>query len=81
MKQAMTEEDTHVTGYFAEDYTFIGGANDAYVRVTAIDTAGIPTAFTVINPGSTFLNATADILLTSPRGETNNSYNYNRLPF
>jgi len=58
-----------VTGYFAEDYTFKGGANDAYVRVTAIDTAGKPTAFTVINPGSTFLNATTDILLTSPRGE------------
>ena len=58
-----------VTGYFAEDYTFKGGANDAYVRVTAIDTAGKPTAFTVINPGSTFLNATTDILLTSPNGE------------
>ena len=58
-----------VTGYFAEDYTFKGGANDAYVRVTAIDTAGKPTAFTVINPGSTFLNASTDILLTSPRGE------------
>ena len=58
-----------VTGYFAEDYTFKGGANDAYVRVTAIDTAGKPTAFTVINPGSTFLKASTDILLTSPRGE------------
>ena len=58
-----------VTGYFAQDYTFKGGANDAYVRVTAIDTAGKPTAFTVINPGSTFLNATTDILLTSPNGE------------
>ena len=58
-----------VSGYFDEDYTFKGGANDAYVRVTAIDTAGKPTAFTVINPGSTFLNASTDITLTSPRGE------------
>ena len=58
-----------VTGYFDEDYTFKGGANDAYVRVTAIDSAGKPTAFTVINPGSTFLNASTDILLTSPNAE------------
>lgn len=59
-----------VNGYFAEDYTFIGGSNDAYIRVTAISTAGLPTAFTVINPGSTFLQDTADILITSPSGES-----------
>ena len=59
-----------VSGYFAEDYTFIGGSNDAYIRVTAVTTAGLPSAFTVINPGSTFLNDTADILLTSPSGES-----------
>ena len=59
-----------VTGYFAEDYTFIGGSNDAYIRVTAVTSAGLPSAFTVINPGSTFLNDTADILITSPKGES-----------
>jgi len=58
-----------VTGYFLEDYTFKGGANDAYVRVTSVTSAGLPATFTVINPGSTFLNATTDILLTSPTGE------------
>lgn len=62
-------------GYFfnhtsaSDNYTFKGGANDAYVRVTAIDTAGKPTAFQVINPGSTFLDAETDIPLTSPNGE------------
>jgi len=59
-----------VTGYFAEDYTFIGGSNDAYIRVAGVTTAGLPSAFTVINPGSTFLKDTADINLTSPSGET-----------
>ena len=59
-----------VSGYFSEDYTFIGGSNDAYIRITAVTSAGLPSAFTVINPGSTFLNDTADILLTSPTGES-----------
>ena len=59
-----------VTGYFAEDYTFIGGSNDAYIRVSGVTSAGLPSAFTVINPGSTFLKDTADINLTSPSGET-----------
>ncbi len=59
-----------VTGYFAEDYTFKGGANDAYVRVTSVTAAGLPATFTVINPGSTFLNASTDIPLVSPTGET-----------
>ena len=63
-------------GYFfqhpnkSDDYTFKGGANDAYVRVTSVTTAGLPDGFTVINPGSTFLNETADITLLSPTGET-----------
>jgi len=59
-----------ISGYFAEDYTFIGGSNDAYIRVSAVTTAGLPSAFTVINPGSTFLKDTADITITSPSGET-----------
>ena len=59
-----------VSGYFAEDYTFVGGSNDAFIRITAVTSAGLPSAFTVINPGSTFLNDTADILITSPKGES-----------
>ena len=58
-----------VTGYFAEDYTFIGGSNDAFIRITAVTSAGLPSAFTVINPGSTFLKDTADINIVSPKGE------------
>tara|TARA_B100000927_G_scaffold67159_1_gene52970 strand:- start:2927 stop:5812 length:2886 start_codon:yes stop_codon:yes gene_type:complete len=63
-------------GYFfkhpnkADDYTFKGGANDAYVRVTSVTSAGLPDGFTVINPGSTFLEGSADITLLSPTGET-----------
>ena len=59
-----------VSGYFAEDYTFIGGSNDAFIRVTAVTSAGLPSAFVVVNPGSTFLKDTADIQITSPAGET-----------
>ena len=63
-------------GYFfqhssaSDNYTFKGGANDAYVRVTSVTAAGLPDGFQVINPGSTFLNETADITLLSPTGET-----------
>ena len=59
-----------ISGYFADDYTFIGGSNDAFIRITAVTTAGLPEAFTVINPGSTFLKDTADINIVSPKGET-----------
>ena len=59
-----------ISGYFSEDYTFIGGSNDAFIRITSINTSGIPTSFKVINPGSTFLKDTADINVVSPKGET-----------
>ena len=59
-----------ISGYFSEDYTFIGGSNDAFIRVTSVTAAGLPEAFTVINPGSTFLKDTADINIVSPKGET-----------
>lgn len=59
-----------VTGYFAEDYTYMGGANNARIRITNINTStGLPTAFEVIQPGSNFLNETTDITITSPTGE------------
>ena len=64
-----------VSGYFAEDYTFIGGQNNAYVRVTSIGangnaTTGVPLSFTVINPGSNFFENNATITLVSPTGES-----------
>mgnify|MGYP001192255454 CR=1 FL=1 len=64
-----------VSGYFLEDYTFIGGQNNAYVRVTSIGangsaTTGVPLTFTVINPGSNFFENNATITLMSPTGES-----------
>ncbi len=64
-----------VSGYFAEDYTFVGGQNNAYVRVTSIGangsaTTGVPLTFTVINPGSNFFENNATITLVSPTGES-----------
>ena len=59
-----------VNGYFDDDYTFIGGSNDAYIRVTSITTAGLPSTFAVINPGSTFTRETVDIQIASPSGES-----------
>ena len=62
-------------GYFyvhnnaADNYTFIGGQNNAYIRVTAITTAGLPSAFQIINPGSGFLSDCADVVIASPTGE------------
>lgn len=62
-------------GYFyvhnntADNYTFIGGQNNAYVRVTAISTAGLPSAFQIINAGSGFEADCANVVITSPTGE------------
>jgi hypothetical protein len=62
-------------GYFyvhtssADNYTFIGGQNNAYIRVTSISTAGLPTTFQIINAGSGFEADCAQIVITSPIGE------------
>jgi hypothetical protein len=62
-------------GYFyvhttaADNYTFIGGQNNAYIRVTAVTTAGLPSAFQIINAGSGFEADCAQIVITSPIGE------------
>lgn len=55
--------------YFAQDYVFIGGGNDAIIRVTAVDSTNVPTSWEIINPGSGFLNASTDITVTSDTGE------------
>ena len=55
--------------YFAQDYVFIGGGNDAIIRVTGIDSTNVPTTWEIINPGAGFLNASTDITITSDTGE------------
>lgn len=56
--------------YFAEDYVFIGGGNNAIIRVTSIDSSNVPTAWEIINPGAGFTKATTDISVLSPTGES-----------
>ncbi len=59
----------YVHGNTSDNYTFIGGQNNAYIRVTAISTAGLPSAFQIINAGSGFEADCASIVITSPTGE------------
>ena len=55
--------------YFSEDYTYIGGGNKAYIKVTSIDSSNVPTSWSIINSGSGFLNARSTITVTSSIGE------------
>ena len=74
---AVAGDGTNSTGggYFyvhtntTDNYTFIGGQNNAYIRVTSISTAGLPTTFQIINAGSGFEADCAQIIITSPIGE------------
>jgi hypothetical protein len=59
----------YALNYFAEDYTFIGGGNDAYIKVATVDSSNVPTTWSIINPGSGFLNASTTITITSETGE------------
>ena len=59
-----------ISGYFAGDYTFTGGSNNAVIRVAAIDTIGVPTAWSIINPGEGFRNAQTVINIESKTGES-----------
>ena len=62
-------------GYFyvhtnaTDNYTFIGGQNNAYIRVTSVTTAGLPSTFQIINAGSGFVADCANVVITSPTGE------------
>jgi hypothetical protein len=58
-----------IPGYFAGDYTFTGGSNNAVIRVAAVDVNGVPTSWSIINPGEGFRNAQTVITLTSKTGE------------
>jgi len=54
--------------YFSEDYTFIGGNNNAFIKVETIDSNGIPTSWSIINPGSNFFLESPTIQVTSVTG-------------
>lgn len=56
--------------YFAEDYTLTGISNNAYIRITQIDSNNYPTSFEVIATGTGFQRASFDFILTSSNGET-----------
>ena len=60
----------HVHTNSSDNYTFIGGQNNAYIRGTAISAAGLPTVFQIINAGSGFLSDCADVVIASPTGES-----------
>jgi len=55
--------------YFAQDYVFIGGGNDAIIRVVAVDANNVPTAWEIVNPGNGFINSVTTITITSDTGE------------
>lgn len=59
-----------VPGYFAGDYTYTGGSNNAVIRVSNIDEDGVPTSWSIINPGEGFRNAQTVITIQSKTGES-----------
>lgn len=58
-----------ITGYFAGDYTFLGGANNAVIRVATIDSSNVPTSWSIISSGDGFFNAETTITIQSKTGE------------
>jgi hypothetical protein len=61
-----------VSGYFLEDYTYFGGANNAVIRVAAVDEYNVPIAWTIINPGEGFINSRITIPIESKTGKSLN---------
>lgn len=61
-----------VSGYFLEDYTYVGGANKAVIRVAAVNEYNVPTAWTIINSGEGFINSRTTISIESKTGESLN---------
>lgn len=59
-----------VPGYFAGDYTYTGGSNNAVIRVTNIDENGVPTSWSIINPGEGFINSQTVITIESKTVES-----------
>lgn len=72
-----------LSGYFLEDYTVIGGSNNAFARVASVDSTNTPTSWTVIDPGSRFTVQTTTLPITSKTGESltitiNTGYLFNK---
>ena len=61
-----------VSGYFLEDYTYVGGANKSVIRVAAVNEYNVPTAWTIINSGEGFINSRTTISIESKTGESLN---------
>ena len=60
----------YATDYFAEDYTLLTLANNAFVRISKIDSAGYPKILEVISIGIGFQTSTFDFAIVSKTGAT-----------
>ena len=58
-----------VEGYFLEDYTY-SITNNAVIRVASINESKVPTVWTIINPGGSFLTSQSTIAITSKTGQS-----------
>tara|TARA_R110001632_G_scaffold2310_7_gene10175 strand:- start:4008 stop:6713 length:2706 start_codon:yes stop_codon:yes gene_type:complete len=56
--------------YFQDDYTLTGISNNAYIRITQLDSNNYPSSMEVIATGTGFQRASFDFLLTSENSET-----------
>jgi hypothetical protein len=61
-----------VSGYFLEDYTYTGSANNAVIRVSAVNEYNVPISWTIINPGKGFINSRITISIESKTGKSLN---------
>lgn len=54
------------TGYFGQEYVFVGGSRNARVRVASVNDLGVPLTWEIVGAGSDFINQQTTITLTSP---------------
>lgn len=60
----------YAIGYFLEDYTITGIANNAYIRISAVDADNYPTGIDIITTGVGFFRAEFDFTINSGNGES-----------
>ena len=58
----------YANDYFLEDYTLTGISNNAYVRITSLDSNGYPATFEVLAVGQGFNREDFQVELSSPTG-------------
>ena len=56
--------------YFSEDYTLTGVDNNAYIRISTLDTSNYPLTFDIIATGVLFQRQTFDFTCNSGNGES-----------